>query len=308
MAEFFVNDPGTTLNGTINNSVTSLVVASSSGYPSSGNFRIRIDSELMLVTAVSGTTWTVTRGIESTSAASHTNGATINHVVSAGGLTQVVTDTHQTGGYSSRPSAPANGNEYFSTNSVFNSVYTGGSWKNFGPSYPYTTTPLASSFTVNGAGSLVDSNGCLILNGSNNAFTAAMATAPATPYTFEAGVHFLISGSGAAYGISTSDGTKYKHFFFNLTGVFIQYNTALNTFSSLPFQQSTCPIVAPFTFFKLVNNGTTRTYHIGDGTDYVQVYSESNTADFTSTTIGLSVFGGTNTINAVGKYFSYKIS
>jgi hypothetical protein len=90
MAETFCNDPGTTLNGSITNVATSLVVASATGYPSSGNFRIKVENELMIVTAVSGTTWTVTRGVESTTAASHSTGVAINAVLSAGGLTGIL--------------------------------------------------------------------------------------------------------------------------------------------------------------------------------------------------------------------------
>ena len=59
--ERFVNDPGTTLNGNISSGASSIVVSSSSGYPTAGNFRIKIGNELMLVTAVSGTTSNVTR-------------------------------------------------------------------------------------------------------------------------------------------------------------------------------------------------------------------------------------------------------
>jgi hypothetical protein len=66
----------TTLNGGINNAVTSLVVASSSGFPATP-FIFRIDTEAFTCTNVSGTTWTVTRAYNSTSAASHSNGATV---------------------------------------------------------------------------------------------------------------------------------------------------------------------------------------------------------------------------------------
>lgn len=72
-------------------------VASASGFPSASNtaspptqFRI-IDpaatSEVMLVTNVSGTSWTVTRGAESTTPVAHVTGFTIRHTVTAGWLT-----------------------------------------------------------------------------------------------------------------------------------------------------------------------------------------------------------------------------
>jgi hypothetical protein len=86
----------TTLNGAINNSVTSITVASACGTdtycfpPSSGTkFYIKIDSEVMLVTGGNATTtWTVTRGQRGTSAASHSNSATVSMDA---GQTQVTT-------------------------------------------------------------------------------------------------------------------------------------------------------------------------------------------------------------------------
>jgi hypothetical protein len=85
-SEQFSNGPQTTLNGSITSGATSLVVASATGFPSSPQFRIRIDNELLLVTAIAGTTWTVTRAIESTTAAAHSNGATLTAVLTAGAL------------------------------------------------------------------------------------------------------------------------------------------------------------------------------------------------------------------------------
>ena len=61
----------TTLPSAINASQTSITVASATGFPASG-FRIRIDDELLNVTGGFGTTtWTVTRGVNSSTATSH---------------------------------------------------------------------------------------------------------------------------------------------------------------------------------------------------------------------------------------------
>jgi hypothetical protein len=67
----------TTLTGALNTSQTSVTVASASGFPSS-QFHIRIDDEVMTVTGGFGTTtWTVTRGSNSTTAKAHANGQTL---------------------------------------------------------------------------------------------------------------------------------------------------------------------------------------------------------------------------------------
>lgn len=91
MAENLANDFATTLASAIDNATGTLIVALASGAPAP-NFRVRVDDELMLVTAVAGTTWTVTRGIEGTAAASHASGAVVVHVLTAGALAQLFVD------------------------------------------------------------------------------------------------------------------------------------------------------------------------------------------------------------------------
>lgn len=76
-------------------------VASSSGFPAASNsaspatfFRVTdpaSSTEKMIVTNVSGTTWTVTRGAEGTTPVTHASGFTVQNVVTAaalGGLLQ----------------------------------------------------------------------------------------------------------------------------------------------------------------------------------------------------------------------------
>ncbi len=95
MPEQFTNKATTTLNGAINNAVTSLVVTSATGFPTAGNFRIVVDAntaneEVMTVTAVSGTTFTVARATEAIAgvqtAFSHADLATVKHVLTAGAI------------------------------------------------------------------------------------------------------------------------------------------------------------------------------------------------------------------------------
>lgn len=99
MSEKFTNFATSTLNGSINSSVTSLIVASGSSFPSSGNFRILVDHEIMLVTARSGNTLTVIRGSESSTAANHANGVLVSHILTAGGFTQAVSENQGAPGY-----------------------------------------------------------------------------------------------------------------------------------------------------------------------------------------------------------------
>lgn len=92
LIETFANSVQTTLNGAINDSVTSITVTSASGFPSSSQqmYRILIDQELLLVTGGQGsTTWTVIRHIESSATQSHSNGAIVRFIVTAASLTSL---------------------------------------------------------------------------------------------------------------------------------------------------------------------------------------------------------------------------
>lgn len=92
--EKFANFARTTLTNSIDADDTELVVEYATNFPTSGDFRLRCGNELMLVTAVAGTTFTVTRGVEGTTAAAHDAGTGAAHVMTAGSLGAAI-DKHQ---------------------------------------------------------------------------------------------------------------------------------------------------------------------------------------------------------------------
>jgi Tfp pilus assembly protein PilV len=66
----------TTLSGSLTASATTVAVTSAAGFPASAEFRVMVDSEILLVTDGAGTTsWTVTRGADGSAAATHSAGA-----------------------------------------------------------------------------------------------------------------------------------------------------------------------------------------------------------------------------------------
>lgn len=69
--------PTTTAQTSLTSSGTTLTVASTTGFPTAAPFRVKIDSEILIVTKVTGTIWTVSRGADSTAAAAHSAGATV---------------------------------------------------------------------------------------------------------------------------------------------------------------------------------------------------------------------------------------
>ncbi len=78
----------TTLSGGISNSATVMVVGSVSGFPVSYPYTLVLDrntasEELVQVSSAAGTTLTVVRGVDSTTAVTHSAGAAVEHSVSA---------------------------------------------------------------------------------------------------------------------------------------------------------------------------------------------------------------------------------
>lgn len=78
----------TTLASSIGSSDTSLQVASASGFPSSYPFTLILEKdsaneEIVTVTALVGAAYTVTRGVDGTSARAHSAGTSVEHGVSA---------------------------------------------------------------------------------------------------------------------------------------------------------------------------------------------------------------------------------
>jgi hypothetical protein len=93
-------------------------VASSSGFPAASSaaspptqFHVAdpaAPAEMIAVTGVSGTTWTVTRGAESTTPAAHTAGFTVYQVVTTGGLGQFLQSARNLADAGSAPQSRLN--------------------------------------------------------------------------------------------------------------------------------------------------------------------------------------------------------
>lgn len=95
--ELYTNNASTTLSAAITTTgQTSITVTSTAPFPAAvtgvSQFRVMIDSEILIVTNVSGTTWTVSRGAESTTAATHINGTAVIHIVTAAAIRNLTGD------------------------------------------------------------------------------------------------------------------------------------------------------------------------------------------------------------------------
>lgn len=144
MAELFKNLASTTLSGDIDDTTTSVDVASAMGF-SGGNYRILVDSEIMKVTGVSGTTLTVQRHQEGTSAAAHTSGADVKHILTVGALdARDQDDLAAYDVFASRPAAGTPGRIFLPSDGLFLERDNGAAWEKFGPIWPVTPAVRAA--------------------------------------------------------------------------------------------------------------------------------------------------------------------
>lgn len=111
MSENLANNAVTQLQANVLTSDTQISVLSSAEFPEA-SYRIKIDDELMLVTAVDGDVWTVTRGVESTTTAQHSINASVASVLTVGGLTGFVVSQISDSGFSPVPMIPTTDGAY----------------------------------------------------------------------------------------------------------------------------------------------------------------------------------------------------
>jgi hypothetical protein len=133
----------TTLASGVDDTTTTFEVVAVSGWPASFPYTLIIDQdtvneEVVSVTNRSGTTLTVTRGVDGTSAVAHDAGAGVNHGVSARDFSEpnvhvndevvhvdIVTS-------STRPGAPSEGQIIYETDTNLYYGYNGSSWTSIG--------------------------------------------------------------------------------------------------------------------------------------------------------------------------------
>ena len=306
MAEQFKNLASTTLNGGIDNSTTSVVVASVMGF-TGGDFRILVDSEIMKVTGVSGTTFTVARGQEGTAATSHSNGAAVKHVLSAGAL-----DAHDQNDlavydlFANKPAAGVPGRIFLPTDGLFIERDNGSTWEKFGPIWPMTP-PQSSDFPTwvnQGTATCVDNRGAIFLQGTVNngeSIRARVKTYPVGSFTVE--MAFLPNYWGytgaIGLGLCIRDSTSGKIVCFGLGGGgssmemrAYNYSSATTSYGTVTGWPSAMHCAEqPLMWLKYYDDGTTnRVVSISvDGYNWVQMVSISRTDYITPNQLGIFV-------------------
>ena len=268
--EVFKNNASTTLNGAINDSVTSLTATSGAVFPSTGNFRLICGTEIMICTARSTNTLTVVRGAEGSVAASHADLAVLTHIVTDGGLRQAIAD-----------SAPFGAQSYFPPLNKL--VAADGKT---------LLTSADFSWTNQGTASVTDFGGTICLRApstSNDQHRILTVSAPSAPWTLIAAVKLFHVGGGAStnnqLGIcirESGTGKIYSIAMNRQNGATMRFAidkwTSATNYSSTPFLNNNPIFFSDILWVKVVDNNTNIVISVSnDGVEWVQILSESRT-------------------------------
>jgi hypothetical protein len=184
--ERFANGGLSSLTDAIDASVTSLTVKSPVGFPTTGNFRILVENEIMLVSNIQGPVFTVARGQEGTTAAGHDANKSVFHILTAGALAARENDQVGTGGTTWDAAGQA-GRLYLPT-SGFGGQDNGLAWDLLPLQYmkPPVSTDFAVGWINQGTSTVTISKGMMILTpqavASGDSLRLLLKAAPTPPY------------------------------------------------------------------------------------------------------------------------------
>jgi hypothetical protein len=280
--ETMTNDPASTLSADCTNSATTLSITSVSTFPTTGNFRIKIGTELILVGGISGSTFTgCTRGIEGTSAAAH---------VTTDAVTLVATKR--------------------SLVSRSLSALFGTGWH---------TPPVSADYTwVNQGGATVTETehalSLLAPAGAGDSMRILKKTAPSTPYTITAVInvacHSVSRQNGGLLFRQSSDG-KIANWAFNYgAGLAAQKFASATSYNS---QYTLSPTGPPLhlgcrpIILRIEDDGTNRKCHWSpDGINFIQYHSVGRTDYLTADEVGFYANANNSTHPLIVTLYSWE--
>lgn len=308
MSERFTNNASSLLNGAINDVVTSLVVDDATTFPNSGDFRIVIDSEIMIVTGVSGTTFTVTRGAEGTTAAAHSDNAPITHILTSGSLKQILADYHLTGTFSSRPAAGTAGRIFFPTDCPWltHCRDTGSIWENFWNGQKLEAPPTSSwSWHQQLTTTVTQEKDSILLyspdvgTGTGHQDSTYYRSTPATPYKITMGFFGTatrgpVHNSNSVLGMNCIQSSTFSyHNMVNHEGG--DHNYSVHNMNAGPsfvssYTNTRVKYWSQIFFMAFEDDGTNKKFYMGDDPNNLQLmYTVTRTDFITVDSIGFFV-------------------
>lgn len=275
------NEAKTTLNGAINSSVTSLTVTAKTGFPTDGNFRILIGSEIMKVESISGLVFTVVRAREGTVATAHSDGDQVTLIITAEAFKRHIADYVPFGNSQVRPRI--NSLSDASGNVLSSSSFT---WENQGTA-TVTDLPLG--------GILIDAPIATtgpVLRGMSRGI-------PTDPYTIIAGFKLDNWGNEGGSGTfpfvglgfhATANDKSLNILVTNHSVVQVSRYTDHTTFTANDFNSSWW-LDKNQTWLRIQDDGSLSRFAVSmDGIDWHEVYTVNRTLHFTGQPLGIWFF------------------
>jgi hypothetical protein len=292
--EYYTNAVETGLNGSLDNSQTSVAVDDGSSFPLA-NFRVRVEDEIMFCTSRSGNTLTVVRGVEGTSAVAHDGAEVINHVITAGALDAIKADLKAMMGYGRRPtSGNTYGDEFDDEN------FSGWTAVNSGAAPLFTVVEqedMLSLLHPGGGASgqwvsyMKDTGGSLSTGNRIEAYVTAMHNSGAFPQ------FTLWMADGATYGAGNQAGFAFSpHENCYVSRGCTNYNNQTSfTNTNAGVSQ---PLAAPVGMHMAMEWRGSNQYHMEisrDGLQWVRIFTNVTPRTFTPQYIGFgfTTWGGT---------------
>lgn len=283
-----------TLNGGIDSSVTSIAVNDAASLSAAGVFRIRVEDEIMKVTAISGNTLTVVRGQEGTTAASHADLTPVYQVLTKEGLDAWLGDNLTYDLYENMPNAGEAGRAFIASDGVSLAIDTGTDWVHYGPIQPMLRPPDDALFSWynQGSASVSTSKGgvqlsCpaasgLSIHGRKRSLTA--------PYKVSMQfLPFLADASSPFCGIAITDGTKMIGIHLVNTShihyVEVVKITNSTTYSSSPYAQKASDMGSRVDWFQVEDDNTNIYFRYScNGKVWITAFQETRTTWMASPT------------------------
>jgi len=304
--ERFANGGLSALSAGIDSDDTEVSVDTAVGFPTEGNFRILVDSEIMLVYRVAGEVFKVVRGQEGTTAVSHASGAGVNHILTAGALAARDSDEAVRNGIANRDAAGQAGRLYIPSKGGFVSQDNGTIW-NMMPCWRFVP-PVIGDFTWlnQGSATVTDRKGMMVLEpptaASGDSLRLLVKTAPSTPYAITVAMIAQdptgISSYAGQYGICWRESGSGKIITFGLgraTDTYLVkkwFHTQWTNYTTVAgggqISSKYVPLNWPF-WVRFSDDGTYRTVEVsGDGVTW-QLYeaAESRTTFITADQVGV---------------------
>lgn len=260
--EQLLNAATTTVNEALDASETIITVTDGSVFPADGDYRLIIDSEVVLVTSRVTNDLTVVRGLDGTLAVTHSNGVVIDTIVTASSFDQFLNDCSAGGLF--RPARRLMDKDgVILTKSDFSTIGMG-----------------STVITDEADGTIT-----LFIDQSTGGFKIMLRSIPSTPFKVRAklelgaGANWRTAGTIIGLVARESSTGKFVNVYYeygeNCQPAKYNSETSFNSFYvSSKLTEADCPYV----WLEMEDNGTTIFFrYSSDGVNFFELHSVSRT-------------------------------